>query len=182
MNKIASLLLLLPLMGCMTGTVSDDLTVDKSFSFSLPPAPNTGVVTPVIDVKLTQSTQVDESKAISKLSSLGTLSFSITSSTLLNQSNLNLEFLMDIKVDLIQPNGSDLLVCDAPVNGTATNTIDLPIVASSSDLQAYLGSGPVTLQVTLEVATNSSLPTGSQTLNMEYVLVLNANESVSKSL
>lgn len=181
MNKFASLLLLLPLMGCATGTLSDDLTIDKSFSFTLPDIP-AGVTPPSITTSVTQSTQVDESSAISKLSSLGTLSFSITSSTLLNQSNLNLGFLMDVKVDVIQSDGTDLLVCDMPFNGGATNTMDLLILASSQDLQASLSSGPVNLQVTLVVTTNSALPTGGQTLNMEYVLGLQANESVSKSL
>jgi hypothetical protein len=177
MKKLFVLLALAP-MACVQATVSDSLTISEPFSYSLPDIP-AGTVIPETSLIETDSVPLDVSDAVSKLSSLGTLSFSISGSYIV--SSLNLDFVSHIQVFLSeQSGGSPLPVVDTDVN-TSGETTNLPVLASSDNLLSYLSSGPTTLTVYLTVET-ANLPTGGPDLSLQYHLSLNASESVSKSL
>jgi len=178
MNKFIALFGAVCLTACANVNVSDDFTVEKSFSYQLPSVPDGGVIPPYMET-LTQSTPVDVSNVISKLNSLGTPSFTVYSMTI--DANMGLGFVTHVEVDITQSNGQYLVVCntDAPTSGL--RVLFLPVIASGNDLLTYLGSGQVILSVSLTVSTASGeIPSGE--LDLNYYLGLNANESVSKSL
>jgi hypothetical protein len=180
LNKVFATLVPLFAVACLQGTVSDNITVDKQFSYTLPVSADTSV--PAYTTTLTQSTQVDVSDVVSKLTSLGSLSFNVSSSTL--TANMNMAFANHVEIDVIEADGSKLVVADADIvfSDASDTTFNLPVVADSNDLLNYLGSGPVSLSVSLTVSTSSGVIPSGSILDLEYTLGLNASESVSKSL
>lgn len=176
--KLIALLSAVCFTACVQATVSDDFTVEKNFSYALPTLPTLPPGSPVYTYTYTQSTTADVSDVVSKLTSLGNLSFNVSSSVV--NTNMPMGFLTHIEVDVRQTDGQDLVVVNTAVNTTGTS-VSLPVVASDNDLLAYLGSGEITLSVSITVSTASGeVPSG--TLNLIYDLGLNAAESVNKSL
>jgi hypothetical protein len=175
--------LLLPFLflACVTATVGDSLTLDKTFTYNLPTV-QAYTATPVYTTTLTQSAPIDVSDAVSKLSSLGSLSLSVASSTL--SSNVPLSFITHIDISLTEASDTTpLTVVDTDIASSAGDILSLPVLADSNDLLTYLGAGQNTLTVTLTVSTvnGGTLPSDNQ-LNMDYTLSLNASEMVHKSL
>jgi len=173
---------LLPcIAACVQMTVSDDVSVDDSFSYELPTLPTLPPGTPIppYSQTFTQSKEEDVSDVISKLNDVGTTSFTVNASTV--TASMPIPFVTHITVDILEKGGGDLVVVDTDTDGSSGTTFNLPVLASSSDLLSYLGSGQVTISVSLTMSTvglTTTIPTG--TLTLDYMLGLNASVSVSK--
>lgn len=176
--KIKHLFFLLPLLtACVSGTVSDDVTVDRTFSYTLPSVPTLppGTPIPVFTTTLSQSTTVNVFDAVAKMNKVGTLSFTPTSSLI--KSNIDLGFVTHVRAQI---NGLAVANQDVSPN---SNSVSLNVTASGSDIMNQLSNGPATLSIYVTVSTaNGVMLPSTNTLNLEYVLGLNASESVTKGL
>ena len=177
-------------VGCVNMNVSDDVGLTETFSYPLPTVP-AGVAAPVYSHTFVQSKEENVSDVISKLNGIGTTTFAVSTSSAM--ANMPLGFLTHVTVDMytkpwkdcngirvciLQSGGQDLVVVDTDINTTG-DTLTLPVVASSSDLLSTLGSGQVTISVSLTVSTASGeIPSG--TLDLTYTLGLNAQVNVKK--
>ena len=170
--------------GCLQATVSDSISVSEPFSYVMPYVPTVpaGTVLPPVNTTLTQTVPVDVSDVVSKLSSLGSLSFNLTNSTLTASQDFG--FVNNVAVSLQDTAGAlpSLMVANDPVD-PSSDTVQLPVQASSSDLLNYLGN-PCNLTVVLSVSDeDGGTPIPSQqTVSFTYSMTLRAAESVSKSL
>ena len=172
---------LLASAACISGTVSDGVLLDQSLTFQLPSIPSgldAGVL-PVYSHTFTQSAEKDVSNVISKLNGIGTTTFAV--STSLAMANMPLGFVTHVTVDIHEPGVGDLVVVDTDINTTG-DTITLPVVASSGQLRSTLGSGQVTVSVSLTVSTANGVVIPSGSLTLDYSLGIDASVSVSKGL
>lgn len=176
--RIKSLLTFFPLLAaCVTGTISDSISIDQAFIYTLPsvPTPPAGTPIPVFTTTLSQSTTVDVSDAVAKMNKLGTLSFAPTVSEV--KSNVDLGFVTHVRAQI-----NSLVVVDQDVTSNS-DAIGLNVLANGSDLMSEFGAGPANLSITITVSTANGVTFPSTNmLDLEYVLGLNASESITKGL
>ena len=169
-------LLPIALMGCVSLSASDTVSINET----VPPIDFVGATIPVgttlpPETMPTQQVPVDVSDIVSKLNSLGSTSFTVTES----QISGDMSFISNIEVDLITETMGTLVFIKSPVNSSAMVN-QFPVLISSQQLLNAL-SDQATLEFTLMTnPLSGSVP--AQTLSLNYTLVLNTTESVSKSL
>jgi hypothetical protein len=191
--KLYSMLAFLPFLavGCVQATVSDSLGLNESFSYTLPTLPVGEEPLPAYNHTFTQSQEENVSDVISKLADVGTVGFSVVQSTA--TTNMTIPFVSHIEVDILQQGGQDLVIVDADttlpnlvsvtpgaVGSPSSETLNLPIVASNADILAALGSGEVTLSVSVTMTTTGTDTIPSGILTLDYTLGLEASISVQK--
>ena len=167
-----------PLLGaCVSGTVYDQITVDQIFTYTVPTASAASKIVPSSDISVSQSATVDVSSAVSKLEKFGTLSVSALSSEV--KANFDTSAVSHISISLNQ-----LVLVDQDVSPSGETT-PLTVIPDGSDILDQLSSGPCTLTITAMVNANElssvSLPNNDE-LSLEYVLSLQASESITKGI
>lgn len=174
--KVGGLLLIAACaVACFQGSTSDDVSLSKSISFDTPPVP---AAVGLNGQTLSAGTSVDISSALSNLSNIGNLTLSIPTDSL--SSSEDLSWVQHITIT-VQPEDNDMPPATlVDTNVSATNSINLPTVLSSDEINQYFSeSGGVNVNFAL----TGTLPT-SFTSNPSLVwnLTVHANISINKSL
>jgi hypothetical protein len=166
MNKLTAFafpaLLIASAIACVTGTISDDVSISESIAI---PA-----VTPLMvgSVQLPeQSFPLDVSGAMSDLAKIGALSLTVKHNVL---SGSDAEIVQNVVIGIAPTDGSMQAIETSGAGGA-----EMPV--DTAALLKVLSEGPVTLTVTMTVDA-SKLSTEASTLN--YDLEVSADLKVKK--
>jgi hypothetical protein len=165
--------LAITLGGCVSGTLSDTITVNKDLSF-VPPV--VGGFSPAICgttnapvFTTTQNTTFDMSDAVSQLQKQGTLTVSFTENSVSGDLSAFKHARVFINNDGLPP---ELL---SETDFTPTNgKVNLPILLDNSVVVADLSSGKINLTVDL----SSCVPASA--VDVHYTMTANLSLAVSK--
>ena len=178
-----SLVSLLALSGCVSGTVQDSSICDVQSLNSLPSLP-VGVSPPpgfsVPPISFSQT--VDVSSSLSKIKDVAkSVSATITQLSLSNSAG-NFSWVGNVQIDIVSQNDPT----DYPMTTLATysasspdqsSTLDLTSQMTANQVYDYLASGPNTLYFTLS---GNTLP--SQTPELTGTVCISASARVKESL
>ncbi len=184
------------IIGCITGTVSDDsVCIAHPITFNIPAFPTppaNSICTQLPDVSMppvSTTTTINFASDIDKITDGGLaaqLSLAIKSLTIDNsQGDFDWVHSVDISVSSQSLPQADLATYT--MNGTASSELDIAINMSAADVVRYLEDGPNTLTITLSsdtipACTAQTLATMGGTLNSSIDMCVSASVSFNKKL